>query len=180
LSPGFSNSHIFMGYLLFSTIAFFVTIGLHVFIFRTFGIFTKRKNKLYSVFVIGFIIHSAIVFGFFPISLLRNGEFLPLTSSCLYILLCMIYLIYFLATFSGEEGPSLKIYLMMRRYKKRNYHQISKQFSQHEVVEKRLNSLTCEGFVRYENNRYYVNKPGKRLVRLIESYRTILGWHSSG
>jgi hypothetical protein len=170
--------------ILIAGLVFTITLIIHILVSRIFRLFGIKTMKLLLIFGLGLIVFNRFFVSIIqPVSLGYKGLFfvpLPISAIFFYILLFMFYLIYYLSTYSGETGPSIKLYLIMRRYGKRSLSQIQNEFPEKDFIHKRLASLVNSGFI-IKNNRIYTASPqGKRFVQLIGFYRFITGWKLGG
>jgi hypothetical protein len=163
---------------------FTATLGCHILVSRILLSYGIKSLRLLILFAIGFLIHLQFFVSIIqPVSIGQQGLLfipLPFTAALLYILLFVFYLIYYLSTYSGEIGPSIKIYLLMRRYGKRTFPQILREFSESDLIEHRLMSLLKGQFVSRKNNTYTILPKGKQLADAIRIYRAFVRWPSGG
>lgn len=153
-----------MNYVIASIVIFFLCVFLHVLTHRILVVTHKRSVWSYAIFSIGFIICVLFV------------RFAPLYLSVitLYCLLVLFYAILTATPYLGDESPSSKILLIVRRLKEVSRRQILAYFSQHLLVDKRLDDLEKSGWITVKNNRCYLSRSGKRIARWIGFYRSIL------
>jgi hypothetical protein len=165
-------------------LAFIVTLLIHILISRILLSSGIKSVKLLVIFALGLLGYIQFFMTIIqPLSINHHGLWytpLPLSSVLLYILLFIFYLIYYLSTYSGEVGPSIKLYMLLRQYGSRSRPEILREFSDQEFIHKRLNSLVEGNFISRNNNVYRVLPKGKKLADLIRLYRSVVGWESSG
>lgn len=172
-----------MVYLFNSFALFLLSIFFHVILSRILLYFGKKSILLVGVFAVGGLIHVAVSY-----VLVRQPErfdnafFFPLSvsSSMLYLLFVFIYLVYFLATYSGEESPSLKLFYLLRDEKGRSYSEIKREFPKKEMIDMRIKSLVIGKFVMQNKDKYLILPRGEWLANVFKHYRNLLGWKSSG
>jgi len=80
----------------------------------------------------------------------------------------------------GDESPSSKIILLVAKYKNLALNELLSNFSDQQLVYKRLDDLVKAGLIEKINNRYFAKPKGKLLIRLIEIYRAVLNWNQTG
>jgi hypothetical protein len=165
-------------------LCFIFTLLIHILISRILIFYGKKSLKLLYIFAFGLIFFAIFFVSIIqPISIDHKGIFflpLPLTSIFLYILLFIFFIVYYLSTYSGEIGPSIKLYSILRRYGKRTFAQIVKDFPEKDYIFKRLFSLQEAKFISYRNDTYKILPQGKYLSDILNIYRSIIGWKSSG
>lgn len=173
-----------MLYLFSSFLSFLLTLIIHIVISRIMAKRHQKSLKTLFVYLLGLGLHLWFCVSIIqPISVNQKGFiFLPLcfTSVVLYILFFCSFVVYYLSTYSNEVGPSVQIYLLMRKYKKRTLSQILQTFSDEELIYKRLTALKNGGFIHYKNNRYTILPKGIALSKLLNFYRALTRWESSG
>lgn len=173
-----------MVYLLNSVFFFLISVIFHIVLSRIFLLFGRKSILLVSVFAVGGIMHFIITL----ISLKQSINFesnlfllpLPFTSFLLYMLLVFNYLIYFMATYWGEESPSLKLYFFLKNGEKRTFTEITAIFPKKELIDMRLEALVSGQFIKQKKDVYVIQPRGERLAYLFKLYRKFLGWQSSG
>ncbi|OGG04283.1 hypothetical protein A2Z33_03990 [Candidatus Gottesmanbacteria bacterium RBG_16_52_11] len=105
---------------------------------------------------------------------------LPLTATVIYVVISVIYILYSGSAVYGDYSPSAKIYLYLVKRGRATEKELKKLFSDTELVTNRINDLIHMGFVGRKSDAYFVSTKGKFLYILIEIYRRIIGWRSSG
>ncbi len=97
------------------------------------------------------------------------------SSICLYILLTLTYLLFFLSPM-GEESPTSKILLLMRKSQKMTETQITSYFSNYKLIRGRLKSLVDFGWIKQVDKMYSVLPKGDKIARIILIYRKLISW----
>jgi hypothetical protein len=170
--------------ILISGLAFAITLIIHILVSRILLSYDIKTMKLLLIFGLGFLGFNRFFVSIIqPISLGYKGLFfipLPLSAAFLYIFLFLFYLIYYLSTYSGEVGPSIKMYLMMRRFGKRTLTQIKNEFPEKDFIHKRLTSLVKGGFIYHDRGIFKILPKGRKFVFMIDFYRFITGWKLGG
>jgi hypothetical protein len=165
---------------------FFFTISfiIHVLLSRILLLLGKKSIKLLFVFGLGFIFHLVALSSLIQPSSSKYAGLisppLPFTSALLYLLLFILFLIYYLSTYGGETGPSIKLYYILKKYKKRTLDQLLSGFSEADLIHKRLLSLKEGKFIAENKKAYIILPKGKRLAYIIKKYRSFVRWESSG
>lgn len=115
-------------------------------------------------------------FFIFPLVAIINffATSLPFSSTLLYILLSIIYLVYFINASSGEDSPSGRIYMMVKKKGPMTGKQIEREFSASQLIGKRLNSLTSANLLVKEGVVYKASPKGRLLVEAISLYKRVL------
>jgi hypothetical protein len=173
-----------MIYIFFGFIFFILTALIHIILSRRYFLIGRKIKFFWGTFVFGLggfivfqyiLIHSGIFFE-------RRLLYIPIPfSACLsYIFLSFLYFIYFLSTFSGEESPSVKLYLLLKNGQKRTYKQIIGSFTDNEMVGVRIRSLITDKLINRSKSSYKILPKGKIVAQLFMWYRSLLGWKSSG
>jgi len=172
-----------MVYLFSSLVFFLLSIFFHVILSHILLYFGKKSILLVSVFAVGGLIHVAVTYVLAGQPEKFDGLFffpLSVSSSMLYFLFVFIYLVYFLATYSGEESPSLKLFYLLRDEKGRSFSEIKREFPKKEMIDMRIKSLVTGKFVKQNKDKYLILSRGEWLANVFRHYRNLLGWRSSG
>ncbi len=102
------------------------------------------------------------------------------SSLCLYILLSVSFTIFFASPFLGDESPSSKIYLLLKKNGTMTKEELLSYFTDKEIVLKRIDNLIFVGWIEVKNNHLRVTKKGKFIASLIFFNRTLLNAHLIG
>jgi hypothetical protein len=105
---------------------------------------------------------------------------LPITCSIIYIICSFMYIQYFAGVYSKDDSPTNKIYAFILKKKHVSYQQIRQIFSDQELILHRLGNLESMKLIRHSGTTYSANKNGKFLSTMLDMYRRMIGWHSSG
>lgn len=167
-----------MSYILISVSIYIVSVIVHVLIHRILRQRGIRTFKTVLVFLIGFIVNTAILF--YLAGAPGCGLKLPLTAGVLFALLSSLYVIFYTSPYLGDESPATKVIAILGVKKKMNSLQIMGEFSDSQLIIKRLNDLKRDGLVEMKNNRYCCTDKGMKLVDLIDMYRKLLRWDRGG
>lgn len=157
--------------LLISLLSYVIFVGIHVILHRYLVRIDKKTFASVLVFFIGLLIHAGISFLFLP---------LPWTSITLYGLLSWLHIVIFTESYYGDMGPSRQILAALKEKKAMTYQEIVNLFSDHVLIEKRIHNLQHDGLVTGDKSRLQATGRGLKLHRLLESYRALLQWKSSG
>lgn len=171
-----------MIYLVASFFTFLLMTFLHIFLFRFLAQRGVKTLRTVGVYLFGFII-SLFIFGFFQTLANPKTIFwwpLPLTSIVLYSQLSFLYLIFFTSPYLGDESPAAKIIFLVKKNGRLSYEKIKREFSDEELVIKRLDDLVKSGLIIRQKDNYYSAKSGQRLARIINFYRRLLHWGKGG
>lgn len=168
----------------------FITISVVVFIFAVishiiiYNALIKYSIRGYITYLFVFI-SGLICDVYLILTLVQNSqgrmnydlwsENLAGSSICLYILLALTYLLFFLSPM-GEESPTSKILLLMRKSQKMTETQISSYFSNEKLIKGRLKSLVDYGWIRQVDKMYSVLPKGDNIAGIILIYRKLIGW----
>lgn len=161
---------------------FAVCVFFHILFFRALSKKGKKSFRTVIILFFGFIFLL-----FLYISRSGNSEInlnrivnppLPVTGLILYLIFIGIFLIYFANAYIGEGSPSSKIYFLVKRKKKVNYEDIRNEFSDYDLIHKRLKNLTESGLITKKDARYTAK--GRIIVSLFNYYRSVLGFELGG
>lgn len=155
----------------FSILVYLCFVCVHVFLHRYLVRIGKKTFASVGVFFIGLVVHSAVAFRFYP---------LPLTSIVLYGLLSWLHVIVYTESYYGDMGPSRKILAALRKKREMTEQEIIGLFSNQVLIKKRIQHLQQDDVVREKNGYLLATEKGLRLHRLLEGYRALLKWESSG
>lgn len=144
---------------------------IHILIHRYLVRIGKERFASIGVFFIGFIIHAMIAFQFLP---------LPWTSIIAYSLLSWLHSILFTGPYNNDTGPSMTIYFALRSRLRMTHSELLNVLSDEILILQRLRHLQSSGLITKNHGTYTATPRGKRLDTLLESYRGLLGWKSSG
>lgn len=110
----------------------------------------------------------------------------PYSSLFFYVLISVCFMILYGGLVldnpkSGEVSPSGHILQMLHRKKSGlTLYQIENEFSEDNLVGKRLQELISSGIIIKKKKKYQLLPKGWRLITIIRLYRRILGWLPSG
>lgn len=170
--------------LLLSFIIYFIAIVLHIVVHRLLvskGIVTFKTISIFGAALIlnAWILLAFALEGFTSMHLLLSIR-LPLFALVSSFLAMLLYVLFFTSPFWGEESPSIKIFFLVKRNKRMLRSTIMNNFTNDDIINKRLNFLVNSEHISQRKNVYYANLKGKKLLTLIEIYRKILRWHEGG
>lgn len=154
-----------------SFISYLISVVIHVLLHRYLVRVGKKTFASVGVFFIGLVLHAVVAFRFLP---------LPWTSTVLYGLLSWLHIIVFTESYYGDMGPSRKILAMLRKKHAMTYHEIVTLFSDQVLIENRIHNLERDGLIRGKNGHLCATKRGRNLHRLLQWYRALFHWESSG
>ena len=104
----------------------------------------------------------------------------PLSTVLFYLLLSGTHFIFFTSPYLGDEGPSSKIYFLLKNKGQLDFNKLLKYFSDEELVVKRIRDLTGSGMIKKTAGSFRVTGKGKFLCGLIKTYRRLLNWELGG
>ena len=163
---------------------FLLAITLHVILHRILvkcGIVTFKST---IIFIIALICNALVLFVFPQDRIVYNTSLfsirLPYSALTSNVLLMLIFILFFTGPFWGEESPSFKIIFLIRKHKRLSSSSICKQFSNADLIKKRLSFLVNARYIANENDVYIVLPKGKIMYLLIERYRKLLNWYEGG
>lgn len=184
-----------MIYIITSIFTFILTIVLHIILSNIIPRFLAKMRNTLLVYVLGFFINAFFIYFlqnlFINSDIFNSGSkinynvnnllFLPLlvTANIIYILLSLAYLLFFLSPFMGDESPSSKIFLLLRRGDLSD-RQIVSNFSNQKLIEQRLEDMIDVGWLRKSGNIYVCTSYGRVISGMIRFYRKILSWDFYG
>ncbi len=165
---------------------FLLSVVCHVFLHRL--LVRWRVNAIFStaVYIAGFVMMGTI---FFPtISTEKSNEVarslwstpLPLTSLILYTLLSCFHLVFYTSPLLGDKSPSSRIILYIRKKGSLSYNEIRRSLIDTPLITKRLDDLVAARWIERGKGRYRLLPIGLLLTRILETYRSVVGWKSSG
>ena len=176
-----------MQYIAISLISFLLTVTAHILIHRFLAKYKIITFKTTVVFIIGFSINTLLIFLKVTkcsdeIICLNNWWTfsIPVTSSILYILLVFDYLAFFASPYLGDESPSSKIFLLVRKKKTATFAQIINTFSNQELISKRIDDLVRSKLVEKSGNQIVISDRGKTFLKIMNLYRKLLVWEMIG
>lgn len=174
-----------MVYILISIILFILTVIIHIFTHRILVKVGVVTFKTVGVFLIGFLINFiTIIFYYNKNKSNMRGELwlmpIPFTAVVLYGLLLLVYFALFTGPCWGEESPSSKIFLMVKKKKGMNIAEIKNNFRNEDLVMRRIDDLIGVNWLEKQKGKYKVTSRGKLILKFIIFYRKILGWELIG
>lgn len=146
--------------LILTATIFFISIILHVYLHRLLIKIKASTYKTIFIFGIGFLINLGLQ--------LRSN--LPLTNSLIFSLLSLVYGAFFISAFLKDVSPSFQILRIFRKHKLLEYKKIADQFTDYELVHKRLDELIKTGIVVEKNGRLSLGNKGFGSIYLIDLY----------
>lgn len=105
---------------------------------------------------------------------------LPLTGIFLYIFCSLAYLAITGSPTLGDESPTTKILLGLRRKGPLTQKQIFSLFTYREVIGKRMNDLLESQWIQKKGNALVATRRGRLIASFFTSYRRILGLSEGG
>lgn len=169
--------------LVISFIWFITTVFLHIALHRLLENRGVSNFKTILLFPLGFIVNILFLFNIQNTTTVNRNFWnlpLPINASILYGLLSWFYIIYFASSYFGEISPSARIILLLQEKGTLPADIIKAQFTDHELVEKRLEDLINGQFIDKKNGRYVIASKAKLMVKIIDIYRWMLGGDSGG
>jgi hypothetical protein len=166
---------IFISFFVFAIVAM-----THVLLHRwliTKGIKTFKSTFIFSFgfMMLLFIFWLQQISGFY-----RSYDFIPITAIIIYMLTSMLYIMLFTSPYTGDISPSTMLLSLIKNSPGLTLPVILKHFSNQELIENRLKNLISQAYVQKSDQIYKVLPKGKNLIRLIDTYRRLLNWKSSG
>jgi len=175
-----------MIYILISLVVFICTTIVHVFLHRLLTKLGIRTFKSVSIYGMG-LIFLIFLFSFnIPASLFpdKPGTLMnlpiPITAIVLYSLLSILNIMFFTSPYMNNTSPSYKIFLQIRQSRGLSKQEIVRSFSDQELIGKRLNNLVLDGYLQKNKKRFKILPKGKKIISIIDFYRSWLKWESSG
>lgn len=167
--------HIFISVLVF----ILVTI-IHVIVHRVCVLTGRKTFKSVAVYLLGLI--SLVILPFLNIigNLFPSVYSLPLTGIVFYSLISILYIMFFTSTYSQDVSPSIQLFLHIKQSPGISHHKLLRYFSEYELIDRRMHNLVQNGYIRKSSNKFYISNSGQTLIRLIDGYRHLLRWESSG
>ncbi len=175
-----------MIYLIISVVALICITVIHVFIHNllvSVGHKIFKTVAVYGVGLIGLLVlfSTNAVDNIFPMQTAAWLRIpLPLTAIVFYSLFSLLYIMFFTTPYTGDESPSIKLQQLIRRSSGITRQAIFRNFRNLELIDRRLDNLVQTRYIRKSGNKFYVSQKGQTLIRLIDSYRHLLRWNSSG
>jgi hypothetical protein len=157
-----------------SLIIFCISVTIHVIVFRKFSDFGKKNYKTSVVFVAGFFL---LVF---VLGINGQNNLWTYSSLLLYILISIYYVLLLTTLFLGEKGPSIQILDILVKNKSATFREMVLHFQRDNPTGKRLKDLVKTHIIEVRKGRYYISRKGKKAKRIIDLYRSMTGWYSSG
>ena len=172
-----------MVFLLFSVISYLVCTGIHAMLHRLLARWRKMTFASVWIFLLGLIFQVVNVWYFLHPSDPWNSIWnLPLqwTSIVMYGLLVWLHIILYTGPYFGDQGPSIRIRKRLTASGPMTLEEIRNLFSDHVLIEKRIHDLIAGEFIEKRNGRFTATSKGFRLHNLLEQYRKLIRWDSSG
>ena len=146
----------------------------------TFHILKYRRRKIgqagilkaYDVFIL-FLRAGYFVWIYLPVRW-------PLSTVLFYLLLSGTHFIFFTSPYLGDEGPSSKIYFLLKNKGQLDFNKLLKYFSDEEFGGKRGRDFKGSGMIKKTAGSFRVTGKGKFLCGLIKTYRRLLNWELGG
>ncbi|KKS97787.1 MAG: hypothetical protein UV73_C0005G0064 [Candidatus Gottesmanbacteria bacterium GW2011_GWA2_43_14] len=126
----------------------------------------------YDIFLL-FLPVLVITFQFIPVRW-------PLSSVFLYLLLSGVHFIFFTSPYLGDEGPSAKIYFLIKKQGEMNFKSLIANFSDEELIIKRIRNLENSKLILKKKTLFKTTAKGQLLSGLFNSYRQLLSWDTGG
>ena len=168
-------------------VVFVLTAACHVLIHNAFVSRSRASIKTIAIFIPGFFALWLALILLHTQWFTYNTEMLnwwtaplPRSSLIVFFVLSIFYILYYGSAFFGDESPSSKIYEFLRKKRTASYRDITRLFSDRELIHNRLNDLASVGIIEDIGDTYRIKRTGFWLIALIEQYRRFLGWESSG
>lgn len=176
-----------MMFILVSVTVFIASIIGHMVIHRVVVLLGKKSFKTIAIFVVGLIAHVYIVVFLAPniaTFMLTNYSLwtypLVMTSTMLYGLLALAYVIYIASPYLGDEGPTNKVLRILRTGSGLTAHEIEQAFTNEELFIKRVGDLQAAGWIKTARKRHRLSSRGRVLASSMSWYRKILKYHKGG
>lgn len=155
----------------FSILVYLCSVCVHIFLHRWLVSIGKVTFASVGVFCIGFFVHAGIAISYLS---------LPLTSIVLYCLLAVLHIIFFTSPYNNDLGPSITLYFALQKHRVMTEKELLSLLSDEVLIHQRLRDLQSSGLIYRTKNSASATEKGKSLDRLLETYRRLLGWKSSG
>lgn len=173
-----------MIYIFITLLSFLSFVILHIFSHKILAIVGKATFKSILVMPISIIVFSFITIYRLP-QMLDNGKSwwtvpIPVNAIILYGIFTAIYLIYFTNAYYGESSPTGKIYEILKEKGKATFKQIVDEFSDEDLIGKRLDNLVTGGLIRKKGKIYYLTLKSQKVMKAFDVYRRLLGWDRGG
>ncbi len=137
----------------------------------------KIPWKIFLIFAAGFCLNAAIIFWLTTQTPTSQSIWylpVPLSSMSLYILLVGCYFILSLSSFWKDLSPSIKILFLLKQKKELTHAQILAEFSDRELILKRLDHLCLQKYIHVAKKSYRVSSKGYQLNLFFALYRKII------
>lgn len=171
-----------MIFIVASVILFILTVLVHIFFHRWLMGRGGVTIKIFSVFLFGFILNAFSILFLFHTR--KWGVIpLPVTSVFLYGLLSLSYIIFFASPFLGDESPSSKILLLVKKNGRMSLEKIKDNFSDEKLILKRLKDMMKAGLIEEKGGsqkKYRILPKGQKIVMFITFYRRLMACNLIG
>lgn len=171
-----------MIFIVVSLISFIFTVLVHILFHRWLIEKGRATVKIFSVFLFGFILNAFLI-----LFLFHNGNWrsipLPMTSVALYGLFSLTYIIFFASPFLGDESPSSKILLLVKKSGKMSFEGIKDNFSDEKLILKRLKDMARANLIEEKGEskkRYRILPKGQKIAMFVIFYRRLMSYNLVG
>jgi hypothetical protein len=138
------------------------------------GVATFKTMLVFGV-LFGLLIF--LLYFIFPVEKVADIRY---SSIIFYILLSMAYIVVTATPSLGDESPSSRIILFIKKSGSLTKKEIIGDFSDKLLVEKRISDLLKSEYIRKQDQRFIITQNGKKLMILINLYWKILRWELVG
>lgn len=155
-----------------------VSILMHIIINKLRIILGISRFGTLCVFIVGLV--GSIFTTLWLLGHVVSGISLPYTSVMLYVFCSLAYLSIAGAPILGNESPTTKVLIGLRRKGPLSKKQILSLFTYDEVIGKRINDLIQSQWIERKGNRVIVTKRGAHIVSFFLVYRKLLRLSEGG
>lgn len=118
--------------------------------------------------------------GFIFLIVIARGSAYPLTTTVLYALLVVGYLLFFLSFLNDAESPSAKALEVVRSRGPISKAEVVSRFTNEELIGMRVRRLISAGWIAKEGRTIVATRRGAVIAGMFHWYRHLLGWDEGG
>lgn len=155
-----------------SILLFICVTGVHIVVYRVLVACGVKTIKTVAIYGFGLIVLSWLL-------LTKHSPF-PLTAITVYVLVSMLYIMLFTSPLFGQIGPSVKVFLLAKKYPGITKTEILKHFTDKELIDERVQLFISLGLLTKKNNVFTATARGQSIARIVALYRNIFHWRSGG
>jgi hypothetical protein len=163
--------------IIISLVIFLLTFSVYILLQRTVLGNNFVIIKTYLIFFGGLIVDSVFEYRYISVN---NVPSLPVTSIFLYITLALALIMVSMTPLLGDESPSSKIVLFVRKRKSVPFSDIVNMFSYDNLILKRLDDMIGQSWIKLEKGNYIILPKGELIASIVLKYRKLINLKLTG